>query len=122
MVNEAALLALLDRFGFTRCFLEALCLAEQIALFAAADAVLGPHGAGFANMLFMPEGALAMELFAPGYINPVMLPAVDALRLRYYPVPARVEDQRRGYPHGEHILAPLDLIDITLRRELGAGR
>jgi capsular polysaccharide biosynthesis protein len=37
-------------------------LAETMALWAQADVVLGPHGAGLTNMAFMRAGGLVLEL------------------------------------------------------------
>jgi capsular polysaccharide biosynthesis protein len=39
---------------------------EQIALFAEASVVAGPHGAGLANLLFAPRGVKLVEFF-PNY-------------------------------------------------------
>ncbi|MFI4874725.1 MAG: glycosyltransferase family 61 protein, partial [Blastopirellula sp. JB062] len=47
IVNEAELFASLKPLGFQRVYLENLSLQKQIQLFQQADAVVGPHGAGF---------------------------------------------------------------------------
>ena len=36
--------------------------APQVRLFSSAKAVVGPHGGGFANILFAPPGALVVEV------------------------------------------------------------
>jgi hypothetical protein len=38
------------------------CLACDIALYAHADVLVGEHGAGLTNLMFMPKGALVVEL------------------------------------------------------------
>lgn len=40
----------------------ALSVAEQVSLYARADAVIGVHGAGFANVLWAPEGCDVVEI------------------------------------------------------------
>lgn len=122
VVNEAALLAELKKFGFETIYPCQHTLAEQIGLFRTAQCVLGPHGAGFTNCLFMPPGGLAIELFSPLYIVPVILPVVDFLRLRYFMIPSPLP-HGAPYAHGENIEAFMAPIIVTLRRELGrAGR
>lgn len=50
--NEAELMEELAELGFESVVLSELSLSEQIQLFAQADVVLGPHGAGFTNILY----------------------------------------------------------------------
>jgi capsular polysaccharide biosynthesis protein len=38
------------------------CLACQIRAYATADIVIGLHGAGITNMMFMPPGSLVVEI------------------------------------------------------------
>ena len=42
-----------------------MSVADQVKLFAEASVVTGPHGAGFANMVFAPAGATLVELMGP---------------------------------------------------------
>ncbi len=118
LVNETAFKAVIDRFGFEEVFPERLSLDQQIALFSEAEAVIGPHGAAFTNILFMPENALVLEMFAPGYIQPVMLPVIRRWRHRYHQVLPHLSDAKRGYLHGDQIEAPLDLIETLLANGL----
>jgi len=67
--NEDDLMRLLAEYGFERVELEALTIPEQAALFADADAVVAPHGAGLANLVYARE-AQVLELFP----NPVVTP------------------------------------------------
>lgn len=62
MQGEAALVELLEAFGFTQVALETLSPLEQIALMAQAEVVVGAHGAGFANMLFASPETTVIEL------------------------------------------------------------
>jgi len=63
LIWEEQLLAALP--GFERIDLAALEPQAQIALMASAAVVAGPHGAGFANLVFCTPGARAIELM-PG--------------------------------------------------------
>ena len=45
-----------------------LDFAGQIELFAAADIIIGAHGAGLANMVFCAPGTTVIEYMAPRYV------------------------------------------------------
>lgn len=62
-------MGLLAEYGFERVELEDLTIPEQAALFADADAVVAPHGAGLANLVYARD-AQVLELFP----NPVFTP------------------------------------------------
>lgn len=62
VVNERELMQTLRRHGFQRYFLEDLSSQEQIQLFQEAEVIIGPHGAGLANVVFTPPGATVIEL------------------------------------------------------------
>ena len=66
---EGELLAALG--GFTRVELAALAPAEHIKLLAGAAVVAGPHGAGFANLVFCAPGARSIELLPDARHRPV---------------------------------------------------
>jgi hypothetical protein len=64
--------ALLARFPrFEKVVLSGLAPAEQARLFASAAVVAGPHGAGFAQLAFCPPGGRFVELFPPGFRQPI---------------------------------------------------
>jgi capsular polysaccharide biosynthesis protein len=62
IVNHNEVLATLERHGFSEVPAESLSVAEQIELFAQAEAVIGVHGAGLANAVFSAPGTLLIEL------------------------------------------------------------
>jgi len=70
--NEDMLVARLARFGVVPVLLSALGLDEQIKLFRGARLVIGPHGAGLANVVFSPPGTVLYELLPHHYVNPCM--------------------------------------------------
>ncbi|WP_203336318.1 glycosyltransferase family 61 protein [Nocardioides limicola] len=70
VVNEQALLRLLTPLGFEVFDPGQHSVADQIDQFAAAEVVVGPHGAGLTNLVFAPVGVRVLELFAPRYLNP----------------------------------------------------
>jgi tetratricopeptide (TPR) repeat protein len=66
LVNEAEIEALLAARGFVAVRLEEMSFSDQLALFSQAEAVIGPHGAGFTNLIFAPQGTKIIEFFPPG--------------------------------------------------------
>jgi capsular polysaccharide biosynthesis protein len=84
VANEDEVMALLAPHGFELVVPGTLPVAEQIRLFANAEIVVAPHGAGNSNVAFCPPGALFLEL----------VPASNACAL--YWMLANVSDLRYG--------------------------
>jgi capsular polysaccharide biosynthesis protein len=69
VLNETELRPILRRAGFHRYFLEELTFDEQVELFYDAEAVVAPHGAGLANIMFS-ESIDVLELFPSPLVYP----------------------------------------------------
>ena len=83
LLGEAALLPMLERLGFEAVEMERLDLYAQAALMAEAAAVVAPHGAGLANILFCRPGARVLEIADPAYPNPNFYAMAAGLGLDY---------------------------------------
>lgn len=86
LVNEDELWPVLAARGFTRIDPGKHTVQEQIDLFAAAEAIVAPHGAALANLVFCSPGVRVLELFAPKYVNPcywVIADNIESARYRY---------------------------------------
>jgi capsular polysaccharide biosynthesis protein len=68
-VREAELVAALEKRGFAVIDPGSLSVQDQIDHFAAADVIVGPHGAALTNLVFAREGARILELFGPTYVK-----------------------------------------------------
>jgi tetratricopeptide (TPR) repeat protein len=66
LVNEPEIEALLAARGFVAVRLEDMHFADQLDLFSQVEAVIGPHGAGFTNLIFAPQDTKIIEFFPPG--------------------------------------------------------
>jgi len=54
--------AFLSRYDFETVYLEGMSTRDQILLFQSAEFIIGPHGAGLANLLFCEPGTKVIEL------------------------------------------------------------
>lgn len=64
--NEQELVPLLEKHGFEIVYAENMTFKEQVKLFHSASVIAGLHGAGLANMLFMPSGSNVVEIRRSG--------------------------------------------------------
>ncbi|WP_274362159.1 glycosyltransferase family 61 protein [Paenibacillus thermotolerans] len=67
LVNEDEIYRIVRPLGFRLVSSESMPVAEQIKLFASAEAVVAPHGAGLANIVFCRPGTKVIELFCRNY-------------------------------------------------------
>lgn len=65
VVNEVEIMAVLAPLWFEICILDDMSIADQAALFAQADIIVGPHGAWFTNIIFCNPGTKIIEFFQP---------------------------------------------------------
>ena len=61
-LNEQQLMTALSPYGFQTYCLESLPVEEQFRLFSESAVVIGPHGAGFANMIACAPSSAIIEL------------------------------------------------------------
>lgn len=99
LVQEPAVWPELERRGFVRVDPGELSVREQIDTFAAADVVVGVHGAALTNLLFCRPGVRVLHLMAPTYVKHCFHAILDAIpdsTYRYLigdgPVVSRPED------------------------------
>lgn len=67
--NQAELLSIAERHGFTVVYPELLSFRDQVELLANAAFVIGPSGAAFANTLFCQPGTRLLSWLPPQYSN-----------------------------------------------------
>lgn len=83
ILNEVALMRVLEPYGFVPCVLESLGIEEQIALFYDAEIVVAPHGAGLTNILYSQAIDL-VELHPTPAIMPHYYFMAQAMGHRYH--------------------------------------
>jgi len=85
--NENEVMQLLAHYGFEKIYMEDLSYEQQISICANAKYIVGPHGAGLANLLFAREDASVLELSgAPDIWKPVtdFYRLSNILNLKYF--------------------------------------
>jgi capsular polysaccharide biosynthesis protein len=118
IANEAELKQLIAKYGFEEYFNEDHSVAEQISYFSECAAIIGSHGSGTVNSMFMPEGALIVDLYSPlRYVYRNILLSAKALKQRYYAIVPHYSE-KLGYRRDDAVVADLDLIEKTLEQEL----
>lgn len=70
LLNEAELVSIAASYGYEAIDCGALGVAEQQELFAAACAIVGPHGAGFTNIAWCQPTTVLLEFLNPNWTVP----------------------------------------------------
>jgi hypothetical protein len=100
LTNEPELERALAALGIESVSLDGLPFTEQVDLFASAELVVGPHGAGLANVAFCGPGTRVIELLGDGLSWSVYEHLARDHALRYEPVRALEMAVSRAVPGG----------------------
>jgi capsular polysaccharide biosynthesis protein len=84
LVNEDEVAHQLEPMGVRFIAPGTLTFPDQVALASRAPMLLGPHGAGLSNLLFLPRGAHVAEIFPPRYGTSSFYVPAAVLGLRYF--------------------------------------
>ena len=83
IVNERAVVSLLEASGFDVVSLAGLTVAEQATLIASAECVVGLHGAALANWIFAHPGTRVIELLPANVARSMYEQLAGRLGLKY---------------------------------------
>jgi len=81
--NEAAVARLCADRGYHVIRLAKLSVMQQVALYAGAQRIVAPHGAGLANLLFTQAGTALLELQMDRYVNWCFRRLAATMEVRY---------------------------------------
>jgi capsular polysaccharide biosynthesis protein len=84
LVNEVEVEAWLIERGFHVVLPGTMTVREQARLFAQAEVVVGPNGAGLANLVFCPAGIKVLELFSPTWLGKYSWEVSSLRQHQYY--------------------------------------
>ena len=79
--NEKEFFSLIEKYGFKKVIMEDFCYEDQVSISATAKYMIGPHGAGLSNILFMKDKGYLMELSSRS--KPIK-PIADYFKLAYF--------------------------------------
>lgn len=108
--NEAEILPILNRYGFEIVHCEDLSFSEQVRLFSDSAIVVGPHGAGLVNIMFMQQGAKVLEIH-PQYkkIRTNFFSIASAFNHSYFYILANTASKTLDYRLANMIVNPGEL-------------
>jgi len=115
VVNEDEVIRLVTGLSFEVHALEDLTLGEQIALFAEADTVVGPHGAGHINTIYAPPGLVLVDILG-SEVNKCFHNVSLALGNDYWYLMG--DDVPSGSRYTDDIHVPIEKLERTLARAL----
>ncbi|MFA6400836.1 MAG: glycosyltransferase family 61 protein [Salinivirgaceae bacterium] len=114
LLNEQEFVHAISDFGFETYYFEELSFQEQIRLSAQCEIMIGLHGAGLTNMLFMSEGTKVIELRIPDdKYNNCYYSLANALNLDYYYVLGKKNTLINDF-HSTDILIEINKISLLL--------
>jgi hypothetical protein len=90
--NEAEVEAMLLRKGFAIVYSEDLDVAEEIALFQRVEMIVGPHGAGLANLVWIKPETRVIEIMSPKMISDFFLRLARVVRAEHELLWARADE------------------------------
>ncbi|GAB3702606.1 hypothetical protein GCM10027592_32190 [Spirosoma flavus] len=118
VLNEDALVRMLEQYGFVFIEDKSRSIEEQYALYRQASFIIGPHGASFANVLWCQPGTQLLEFFAPDYVPDYFRHVAHILGLRYT---AHCSGAVRGSNHrhvNDDIRVDVDLLEKQVAQRL----
>lgn len=113
--NERDLAPLFERHGVIPVRAEGLSLRQQVRVASLSKILVGPHGSGLTNSLFMPRESAVVELLPASMINMCYYHIAMILNHRYYTVPTHPNDCD---PHKERVEPNITYLQLILEQEL----
>lgn len=84
VLNEDALMEMLDGYGFERHTLAPLPYPKQVELFADAEIIISPHGAGLVNLLYCQTDVKIIEMFSSKHRDEGFIRLAKSLGMQHY--------------------------------------
>lgn len=119
VLNEKELIVILKNYGFENVYAEDLSLSEQNDLFSSCGILLGIHGAGLTNCIFMEQGSKVVELRRKetakntGYWH-----LADSLNHNYYYYNGIPDSEKSIIGRGCNLTIPIDDFEEKILRNL----
>lgn len=115
ITNENEVIRCLEPYGFVPVCLEDWTVAQQIQLFASAEAIVSPHGAGLSNLAFCMKGTVVVEIFHRRHVVPTYWMISNHSKLDYYMMYGQADETLQDRFSGfADLSVDLDLLKQTL--------
>lgn len=116
VINNAEVKTVLAAHGFEFFALEDLNLAQKRELFASAEMVAGPAGAGFANLVLCHPGTQVLIIYQQGFESNSFWSLCNNNRLEHYHL--MTAPSSRFYPSAQaHTINQNFLVDVELLQQ-----
>jgi capsular polysaccharide biosynthesis protein len=108
VMDEDRILEILKKYGFTIFYPEKFTFLEQVAIFSRAEYLVGEHGSGLTNLLFMPKNSSLLELHKNqtnelDHSSPLFWYMAEALGINYYHQACETHG-KEDYFEGDYII------------------
>ena len=120
VANMEAVVPVLRKHGVEVVTAEGLSFDEQVRLFAGASLLVGAHGAGLTNAIFMPAGSALVEIVPSWYAVACYLVMANEAGLRYRVIEGGEAGGSGGTAHRDLSIDP-DALDAQLAAAIAAG-
>ncbi len=100
LTNEVELSRALQKHGYTLILLSELSLEDQTAVFAGAESIVAPHGAGLVNLMFAGSNARLLEIMPEQYRSAHYFRLSQCRGMAYDEVCAQAVDIENPCIHG----------------------
>jgi hypothetical protein len=122
ILNEPAVIALLQTYGFEIIEDTPRSVSEQVRIYQNAEFIIGPHGASFSNIVWCRPDTHLFEIFAPTYTPGFFRYLAHTLGLgysAYYQGPAGTGDWAAGLE--DDIQVSIAELELCLKKWLSGG-
>jgi capsular polysaccharide biosynthesis protein len=124
--NEDAVVALLQRYGFTAIDSAQLEFRTEVGLFSRCRILVGLHGAGLTNSIFMPSDGKVLELYPAGgrsgRMNTTYWHLCGAAGIRYYYQFCRPSRNQGDRPEDADVVVDLARLEHNVRMMVSGSR
>jgi hypothetical protein len=110
LLNEELIMDLVEGAGFECVALAGMSILDQIALFAEASHIIGPHGAGMANLVFCNPGTKICEFHMSTHVNWRIRYLAACRNLKYGCIFGPTDEPAQPSPHADTWTIPASTI------------
>jgi Glycosyltransferase 61 len=110
VINEEEIIVILEKYGFFVFYPEHYTFMEQVAVFSCIKFLIGTHGSGLTNLLFMEKNTSVFELHKNktnelDYPSPLFWYMANALKINYYHQVCTTAG-KEDYYQGDYVVEP----------------